>query len=131
MQRTQFDTPIIDAGESCDLIVTLTDMASTPAAIDPGAVATFTLTLYDELTLKVINSRNDQDIQGANGTTIAANVATVRLQPADNVLVGTSESEWHIARIDFTWPDGTQTRTGMGEARFSVQQAVTPVVFTS
>lgn len=117
----------VDEGESFDLTVTLEDTAG--AAVDPAAVTTFTLTLFDEVTGAVLNSRNAQDIQNTNGCTISANVATVRLDALDNVLFG-NEDENHVGRIAFSYNDGTTVRTGKGEFLFRVvqQQAVSAFV---
>jgi len=115
----------IDEGESFDMTVTLRDTKDN--ILDAAAVSTFTLTLFNDTTKAptIINSRNAQDIQSANGTTISGGVATVRLDALDNVIAGTLD-EIHIARIAFTWNDGQRTRTGKEDFRFTVRNLAAP-----
>ncbi len=113
----------IDEGESLNLKVTLRDTDDN--IIDAASVATLTLTLFNESDNAIINNWNDKNIKNANNATISGGVVTVRLDAADNPLVGT-KNEYHVARIKFTWSDGTSTRTGLKEVRFLVRDLVTP-----
>ena len=115
----------VDEGNSVSLTVTLHDAQDN--VVDAAAVATFTLTLFnDSSEPTILNSRNAQNIQNANGCTIAGGVATVRLDALDNVLGGAAD-EFHIARIAFTWNDGTTTRAGAEDYRFKVLNVAAPV----
>lgn len=119
--------PAVQEGESCDITGTF---QNGDTAIAKSALGTVTLTLYDERTSEVINSRNDQDILDANGGSITdAGVLTLKLQADDNVVCGSiaaGRTEPHIARIKFTWTDGELTRTGIQEFRLRVEKLATP-----
>ncbi len=115
----------VQEGEGCDISGAFKNGS---AAIAKAALATVTATLYDETTGAVINSRNDQDILDANGCVVdASGNLTLRLQPLDNVLVGSpdvDDHETHILRIQWTWDDGVlvDDRTGKQQIRIHVQQ---------
>lgn len=86
----------------------------------PGAnLTTLTLTLYDSSTESIINSRNDSDINGVNGGSVdASGNLVMKLSPADNALIGTGDSEKHIALIEWTYNAGADT--GRAEVIFTV-----------
>lgn len=86
----------------------------------PGAnLTTLTLTLYDSSTESIINSRNDSDINGVNGGSVdASGNLVMKLSPADNALIGTGDSEKHIALIEWTYNSGADT--GRAEVIFTV-----------
>lgn len=114
----------VSEGQSCDFVLTPTDPDG--AAIDANDLLTLTLTLYDDESDAVINSREDQDILDANGGTIEEDLTvTVRLDGDDNVIVGSAsedEIERHVARFEYTYNDGEQTRTGKAERVFGVKK---------
>lgn len=121
------DDLVIQTGESMNLIATFEDVSSTPATLDSDDLLTVTLTLYAATT--IINSRNAQDVKNANqGTLTTAGVLTVALGPLDSVIVGTlteGQTETHIARLIWTWNDGT-ARTGIAEYTLEVEQTASP-----
>jgi len=74
-----------------------------------------TLTLYDEATGTIINSRNKQDVLNANGVTVnlsGPDVGEVAWQPdsADMKIVtlNTRSPERHIALWEWTWTGGSR-----------------------
>ena len=112
----------IQEGESCDLTGAFKNAET---AIAKAALLTVAATLYDESTGTVINTRNAQDILDANGGSVddSGNL-TLRLDPADNVLVGSpavGSYERHVLRIAWTWNDGVATRTGIQQIRLYVE----------
>ena len=116
----------IQEGESCNVVGTFYD--NDGAAIAKTALGTVTADLFLESSGASINSRKAQDIKDANGGTItAAGVLTLRLEPADNVIVGSpaiDEYEQHLLRITWTWDDGVAAsdRTGIQDIRLYIQQ---------
>jgi len=114
---------VVDQGESCTIVAELKlgDDAQT-------SVSTLKLTLYNETTNAVINSRNAQNVNGANGGSIDADgILTMNLDAADNPIVdstlGVGDLENHVARFTWTWTGG---RTGIQELRFRVRKLATP-----
>jgi hypothetical protein len=78
------------------------------AAIGAANLVTLTITLYDEKTNEIINSRNEQNALNANGVTVAdgaaGTVLTWQAEAADMPIVDdTLDSEVHIARFAFTY----------------------------
>jgi len=122
---------LVQDGESLNITGSFLDMDD--VAIPLASIDTVTLTLYDEETGDVINSRDDQDIKNANqGVITAGGDLTLRLGPLDNALQNSTFDELavesHIARFSWTWSDGVETRTGKEEYRFRVQKLVTAAV---
>lgn len=119
---------IFDEGVSQNFRFTLTDQDD--ATIDPNDCITITMTLYNQETAAVINSRDGTNIKGANDATIASNVLTVRLDAADAAIVDTNlqvgQSEVHVLRIDYTWSDGQNDRSGRKEYHFRVRNVSAP-----
>jgi hypothetical protein len=88
----------------------------------PGAViTTATLTLYDLKSGKIINSRNAQNVNQANGVTISSlGVVTWTMVPADNAIIDDRmATEVHVAVFDFRWDGGTSR--AVHEVRFLVK----------
>lgn len=79
---------------------------------DGAVVTAFTsvlLTLYDEYTGNIINSRHDQNVLNANNVSINASTGllTWQIQPEDTIIISTSrKGEWHTAIFVFTWSVG-------------------------
>lgn len=100
----------------------LTDEAGDP--ISAADLTTLTLTLYDQRSRTVINSRQAQNILNANQVTIDAEGQLVwTMQPADNALIGTPRpgtTERHIALFEWTWDAGS--KAGRHELLIEVQQ---------
>ena len=120
----------VDEGESCDIIATFIDLES--ATLDEASLATITCTLINAADGAVINSRQDQDIKDANNSTVTAGgVLTLRLQPADNVIVDAAltagDTESHYLTVTWTWNDGVTTRTGKQEWEILVRKMTAAV----
>ena len=71
-------------------------------------LSTATLTLYDERTGNILNSRDAQNVNQANGVTISdLGVVSWLLVPADNAIVDQRvPSEVHVAVFDLRWDAG-------------------------
>lgn len=120
---------VIEAGES--LVVEGTFVDGNGAAILEANIATFELTLYDEDSATIINSRNAVDIKDANnGVVDTAGTFSFRLDPDDAVIINTNKEvgdlESHIIKLVWTWNDGTADLTGIHETRIFVKKIATP-----
>ena len=115
----------VDEGESCIITATLYD--ATGEVLAKAAISTLTVSLINEADGSIINSREDQDILDANGGTVSTpGVVTLKLQPADNVMVDTSgsEKEVHVVAFEWTWTDGQSvSMTGRQEYGMTVSAA--------
>lgn len=81
---------------------------------------TLTLTLYDQATGEVINSRDAQSILDANGGTVSsAGAFELTLSPDDNVIVGSGRRETHVALIAWTWDSGA--KEGRAEVHITIE----------
>jgi len=79
-------------------------------AIAGSSLTTLTLTLYDQSTGTIINSRNAQDVLNTNGVTVnsSGNLVWI-IDPDDNAIVtSTSKVEKHIALFAWTWDSGNK-----------------------
>lgn len=112
----------IDSGASANIQGTLVDLTKTAIS----SVLTLTLTLFDEATSTIINSRNADDVSGD----FNAGAIAIELDPLDNIIVDNTLAanaiEYHIARIAWTWNDGDGTRYGTKEVRIAVRKLATP-----
>ena len=111
----------IQAGESANLTGTLKDATGATLL----SVSTFTLTLYDNTTGAIINSRKDQDVNNANGGTVSSGNYTVELDANDTAAVGDiaeNKDQIRVARLTFTYNDGDSVRTGIEEFTFKVER---------
>lgn len=130
MVRTTFvdtDGQVVEVNEnnSANATITLKDLNNATLAL--ASISTLTCTLVNAADGATINSRDDQDILNANLTTVtAAGVITLRLQPADNVIVSTTledgETESHYLTVRWTWNDGVAVRTNDEEWEILVRQ---------
>ena len=80
-------------------------------------VDTLTLTLYDDLTNGVINSRDVQSVLNANGGTYHATSGHISMQfeAADNPIVGEwtrGRRESHTALFELSWDSGGGSWSG-------------------
>lgn len=84
----------------------------------------------------IINDRQDQDVlgvlkTGANNVTVSATSEVVwTLQPADNVIVDTTNLvtvEPHLARFKVVYDVGAGAETLIHEVVFNVRRLVTPI----
>ena len=110
----------IQAGESANLTGTLKDASQTTLA----SVSTFTITLFDQATSAIINSRKDQDVNNVNGGTVVAGEYTIEMDANDTASVGdieAGETQVRVARLTFTYNDGDSVRTGIEEFTFKVE----------
>jgi hypothetical protein len=93
---------------------TIARYTSGPLKDEDGAVvsgtilSSATLTLKDEKTRTIINSRNAQNVNQANGVSISnLGIVSWLLAPADNTIVNTSlPQEVHVATFDLRWDAG-------------------------
>jgi hypothetical protein len=77
----------------------------TGVPVPAASLSSLTLTLYDQRTDTIINSRDAQDVLNVNGVTVDANgLLTWTVLPADNPIVtrGTAE-ETHVALFEWTF----------------------------
>ncbi len=86
----------------------------TGTVIPTADMTAITLTLYNDATAAIINSRDAQSVYDANGGTLHATsgLFTMIFTPADSPIVDTTLAhgvrEIHIARFDFTWASGVK-----------------------
>ena len=74
-----------------------------------SSVESLKITLYsiDDPTFPIINFRNNQDINGANGGLIASGVLTLQLGAADNVILDQKRNrEIHRMLLQWVWAGG-------------------------
>jgi len=76
--------------------------------VTQAAIEALTLTLYDKLTLAIINTRQDQNVLNTNDVTIDSNGHVVwSVQALDNPLLDrTREQEQHIAEWRWEYDAG-------------------------
>ena len=88
-------------------------------------VDTLVLTLYEEATGTIINSRSGSDIKNTGGGTLDATSGafTLTLAPDDMAIIQTDRNkEWHVALIEWTYNSGADG--GGKEIAFQVQNLV-------
>lgn len=91
-----------------------TDGVGIPAA----SLDALTVTLYDEESGDIINTRDQQSILNEQGGTVdgVGNVS-LRLDPADTpILDDTLTHEWHIALFEWNWQVGSPPVSYYGKA---------------
>jgi hypothetical protein len=100
------DDPIAEeATARIDFTVTDEDGVGIPAASLDG----LTVTLFEERSGQIINSRTDVNILNANGGTVDANgVGTWLMDPDDNVFVAGGQQEYHVALFEWTFGGGSK-----------------------
>lgn len=116
--RTIITTPIPEAATRY-IGFTITDVDGvTPLANADSILLSLAVTLYNEPSRAVINSRTAQSVLNTNGGTVdAAGKVTLRLDPADTAILG-SKSEARVASFVWTW--GNPLKTGRHEVAFTV-----------
>jgi len=89
---------------------TLTDESGT--AVPLATVTALTLTLYDQGTRAIINSRRNQNVLNANGVTYGASngLVTWLVRPADMACVSGAPEEVHVALFTCKWEGGLKER---------------------
>lgn len=90
------------------MTATMVDEAGDP--ISSASLDTLTLTLFEILSKKAINGRDDQNVLNANNVTVNSSGELVwTIQPADNALIRQSHGyEVHRALFEWTWDSGTK-----------------------
>ena len=124
LKNSAGDYVTINSGESCNLSGTLKDKAGATIT----SISTLKLTLFDESSGAIINSRKNQDLNGANGGTFSSGTFTIELDGSDTTAVGDIEdtkTQNRIARIQWSYSDGDSTRTNEQEFYFPIYKPKT------
>lgn len=116
-------------GQSCSLHGELVDADGDPVLL--ASVGYFKLTLFDRSTSAIINSRSAQDVKNVNGGTLNSDgTFVIKLGVSDNVIVTTTRRhktrETHVARLTWSWSDGSDTLYGGEELDFDVEVWASP-----
>ena len=120
-QQTITDPESVCEQTTCTLTLTLTDENGDTISTSSPLTAC-TLTLYDKATGTILNSRDAQSINNANGGTVTSGVLTLELSYLDNALHNANRAtEAHVALIEYTWAGGT--KYGKKEITFTVRNA--------
>jgi len=116
--RTTIVEPIPE-GATRYISFTVTDIDGvTPLANADSILLSLLVTVFNEPSRAVINSRTAQSILNTNGGTVSsAGVVTLRLDPADTAILG-SKSEARVASFAWTW--NNPLCTGRHEIAFTV-----------
>tara|TARA_R110000824_G_scaffold110495_11_gene258558 strand:- start:3879 stop:4271 length:393 start_codon:yes stop_codon:yes gene_type:complete len=112
-----------DEASSAQYTATITDESGSAIAL--SSLTAITLTLYDEYSGTIINSRNDQDVKNVNNVVITSGgILTWSIQPADNAIINTTlrtnSYELHVALFEYTWDAGDSA--GKHELEIVVRQ---------
>lgn len=99
---------VVDCNEKTTLQYTTTLKDETETVIPSASINSITLTIIEEDSGDVVNSRNAQSILNANGGTMHATsgLLTMVFTASDTEIVGgadAGEIETHLATIDITW----------------------------
>ena len=124
LKNSAGDYVTINSGESCNLSGTLKDTAGATIT----SISTLKLTLFDESSGAIINSRKNQNVNGANGGTFSSGTFTIELDGYDTTAVGYIEdtkTQNRIARIQWSYSDGDSTRTNEQEFYFPIYKPKT------
>ncbi len=124
LKNSAGDYVTINSGESCNLSGTLKDTAGATIT----SISTLKLTLFDESSGAIINSRKNQNVNGANGGTFSSGTFTIELDGSDTTAVGDIEdtkTQNRIARIQWSYSDGDSTRTNEQEFYFPIYKPKT------
>lgn len=111
----------VNAGESCNLKGALKDTEGN-AITSPQ---TLKITLYDQKSGVVVNSRKDQSVLNENGGVVTSGAYTIELDPDDTAIIGDvkeKETQIRVVRLSFTWNDGDSVRTGIEEFEIPIEQ---------
>ena len=95
--------------QTATVTFTLRDQAA--AAVPSAQLTTALITLYDQRTQTVINSRNAQNVLNLNNVAMhdTSGVVTWTVQIADQAIQNAQlEVEKHIALFSFTWSAGAK-----------------------
>lgn len=118
---------VTDAVEQKSGIYTGTLVDENGVAVNSNVLTSFTLTLYDQATNTIINTRNAQNVLNSNQVTVDINgkVTWVWL-PADMTIVNPNRaSEIHVALFEAKWLDNaSRPRQLNHEVWFTVNRIV-------
>ena len=119
--RIVIDTPIAENASARFTGVLKDEGGST---IPAASLTTLTLTIYDQATGAVINSRNDVSILNANGGVVdGSGNLVMQFDPADNAIQdATKILEPHIWLFEWSWLSGA--RAGRQEVLVKVLNMV-------
>ena len=107
------DTIIVEAqAERTSGLITTYIVDELGVSIPLASITTLTLTLYDEATNSIINSRNAQNVLNANGVTVTNGKVDWAVSPLDMVMVGQSDGtqEMHSAQFVLRWAAGAKEK---------------------
>ena len=91
-------------------VLTMTLKDTDGVVIPSSAMTTITLTIKDQATGAVVNSRNAQSVFNVNGGTYHATsgLLSIILTPSDTAISGAKAVERHGALIAFTYASGAK-----------------------
>lgn len=116
----------VDEGSTCKLTLAITDEDGD--AFDAGDAASITLVaLYNEEDDTVINSRSALNVKNNSiGLVNGSGALELRFTTDDSVIVDDTlpedSIEEHVVRLQWTWNDGVEVRTGSAEWKFGVRK---------
>lgn len=94
-------------------------------AIPDDDLDTLVLTFYNRADKSIINSRDAQDVDNANGVTVVAGVVTWPMTTLETIIVDdTLVHEYHIALWQWTYSPAAATLSGKHETRMRVANLV-------
>jgi hypothetical protein len=90
-------------------VITATLNDETGAPVPLASMTALTLTLYDQATRGILNSRQNQNVLNANNVTMGAanGLVTWAVQPADQACVS-GKDETHVALFVAKWAAGAK-----------------------
>jgi len=109
--------------EEATAIITATVRDLDDVGIPAASLDSLVVTLYDDLSDDIINTRDAQDILNANGGTVnSAGGLTLRLDPADTVIVDDAQDvETHVALLEWQWTEDSIVYYGKQEIAHKVK----------
>lgn len=121
-------TESVQEDSSCDIVITLVDTSG--KTISTGAISSIkaSLMLADGA---IINSRNEQDVLGTNGGSVASGVFKQKLDASDNQVFDNTMTagsyETHYYQLTYSWTDGDgDTRVNVETFQFNVEKQIDP-----
>lgn len=118
------EEPIIQEGESANLVLTPKDMDQN--AISKANLIELIATMYDQgsgTSVNGLNQSNVFDDQDGVGTVADDGTLTIRLNgPEIAGVVQPMEVQVQIFRLEWTWNDGVSERRGIKEWRVRIQK---------
>lgn len=95
----------IEVNERTTALYTVTLKDESLTVIPASDLSALTITLYDQATGTILNSRNKQSCLNANNVTVdSSGLLTWQIQPADNAIITDSNpTEVHVALFEVKW----------------------------